>query len=189
MSKKTMGIGVVVLVIILIVGLFGGTYNKMLKKNEEVENAWSQIDVQLQRRADLIPNLVNTVKGYNLHESEILTQISDSRAKLAGAGSVSEKAQADSELNGALSRLLVVVENYPDLKASSNFQNLMDELSGTENRISVARKDYNDSVKSYNLVIKKFPNNMIAGMFGFESKDYFEASENSKEVPNVDFNS
>lgn len=189
MNKKFMVIGTIAVVVILIIAVFGGTYNKMLKTSEEVDSKWSQIDVQLQRRADLIPNLVNTVKGYNLHESEILTQISNARAKLAGNGSVSEKAEANSELDSALSRLLVVVEQYPDLKAQANFQNLMDELSGTENRISVARKDYNDSVKSYNLTIKKFPNNMIAGMFGFGNKDYFEASETSREVPNVDFNS
>lgn len=189
MNKKAIIIGAIILIIVLIIASLGGAYNKMLNKSEEVNSKWSQIDVQLQRRADLIPNLVNTVKGYNIHEKEILTNIAASRAKLAGAGSVAEKAEANSQLNNAISRLLVVVENYPELKASANFQNLMDELSGTENRISVARKDYNESVKDYNLVVKKFPNNMIAGMFGFENKDYFEASEISKEVPNVDFNS
>lgn len=187
MNKKAVIIGVVIVLVVLVIGIFGGAYNKMVTSSEEVDSKWSQVDVQLQRRADLIPNLVNTVKGYNLHEAEILESIADSRSKLAGAGSVTEKAEANSELDGALSRLLVVVENYPELKASTNFQSLMDELSGTENRISVARKDYNDSAKDYNLIIKKFPNNMIAGMFGFESKDYFEASESSKEVPNVDF--
>lgn len=180
--------GIVVGVLLAILGTWGiGSYNGLIGLKERVDNQSSNIETQLQRRADLIPNLVNTVKGYTSHESEVLGAISDARAKLAGAGSMSEKAMADSELSSAVSRLLVVVENYPNLKADSQFSSLIDELAGTENRITVARKDYNDSVKEYNQKIKMFPGSIIANMFGFSSVDYFEASANSKEVPVVNF--
>ena len=180
--------GIVVGVLLAILGTWGiGSYNGLIGLKERVDNQSSNIETQLQRRADLIPNLVNTVKGYTSHESEVLGAISDARAKLAGAGSMSEKAMADSELSSAVSRLLVVVENYPNLKADSQFSSLIDELAGTENRITVARKDYNDSVKEYNQKIKIFPGSIIANMFGFSSVDYFEASANSKEVPVVNF--
>lgn len=187
MKKGTIIIIAIVAIILIIIGVFAGTYNGMVSKAETVDNKFSDIDVMLQRRVDLIPNLVNTVKGFAAHETEVINSVTDARAKLAGASTVEEKAAADGELTSALNRLLVVVENYPDLKASENFIQLSDELAGTENRISVARRDYNDSVKDYNASIKKFPNNMLAGMFGFESKAYFEASEGANEVPTVEF--
>lgn len=180
--------GIVVVALLVILGAWGiGSYNSLIGLKESVDNQSSNIETQLQRRSDLIPNLVNTVKGYTSHESEVLGAISDARSKLAGAGSMSEKAAADSELSSAVSRLLVVVENYPNLKADAQFSALTDELAGTENRITVARKDYNASVKDYNQKIKMFPGNIIAGMFGFGTADYFEASEGSKEVPVVNF--
>ena len=156
--------------------------------SEAVDAKFSDIDTQLQRRADLIPNLVNSVKGYMAHEQSIIDSVTTARTKLVNASSVAEKAEADNELTKALNSLLVVVENYPDIKASSNFTQLMDELSGTENRIATARRDYNNAVKEYNTYIKKFPQFIIANMFNFEAKDYFEASESANEVPQVSFN-
>ncbi|NLA83149.1 MAG: LemA family protein [Clostridiales bacterium] len=153
--------------------------------SENVESAWSQIDIQLQRRSDLIPNLVATVKKYAEHEEEVFTSVSDARARLAGAGSVSELAEADAELTGALSRLLAIAESYPELKANENFINLQDELAGTENRISTARRDYNEAARTYNTTRRRFPANIFAGIFGFESVEYFEASEGSRENPDV----
>lgn len=180
--------GIIVIALLVILGLWGiGSYNGLVGLKETIDNQSSNIETQLQRRADLIPNLVNTVKGYTSHESEVLGAISDARAKLSGAGSMSEKAAADSELSNAVSRLLVVVENYPNLKADTQFSALTNELAGTENRITVARKDYNASVKEYNQKIKMFPGSIIAGVFGFTSADYFEASESSKEAPVVNF--
>lgn len=187
MKKSSIGI-LVVIAIIIIIAMLISSYNGIVSKAEEVDNKFATIDTQLQRRADLIPNLVNTVKGYAKQEQEIINSVTEARAKLAGATTVSEKAEADGELTSALNRLMVVVENYPDLKSSQNFIQLSDELAGTENRIATARRDYNEAVKSYNLKIKKFPTNLIAGMFGYSQKDYFEASEQSKEVPNVNFN-
>lgn len=191
MKKKLSGgmiFAIVVGAIIFILGAWGiGSYNGLVGLKENVDNESSNIETQLQRRADLIPNLVNTVKGYTNHENKILSAISEARAKLSGAGTMSEKAKADSELSSAVSRLLVVVENYPNLKADSQFSDLTHELAGTENRITVARRDYNDSVKEYNQKIKMFPGSIIAGMFGFSSAEYFEASENSKEAPVVNF--
>ena len=162
-------------------------YNGMVSKREVVDSSLSDLDVMLQRRADLIPNLVNTVKGYTNHETEIIDKITDARAKLVNASSIEEKSNANKELSDSLNALMVVVENYPDLKSSANFTQLSDELAGTENRIAVARKDYNDAVKSFNTTIIKFPNNLFAGMFGFEKAVYFEADESSREVPNVNF--
>lgn len=186
MKKWIPGIAILA-VILLLAGSFIGAYNSLVAMDTEVQSAYSNIESQMQRRGDLIPNLVSTVKGYAAHEEEVLTSIADARAKLAGAGSVQEMESADSQLSSALSRLLVVVEQYPELKANQNFQALMDELSGTENRIAVARKDYNDTVKKYNKAIKQFPKNLIASMFGFESAEFFQADEASKEVPKVDF--
>lgn len=180
--------GIIFAVIIFIFGAWGiGSYNNLVGLKEKVDNQSANIEVQLQRRVDLIPNLVNTVKGYTSHESEVLTQIANARAKLAGAETMTDKANADTELSGALSRLLVVVENYPNLKADTQFSGLMDELAGTENRIAVARKDYNDVVTEYNQKIKTFPANIIANIFGFASVDYFKASSNSTETPQVNF--
>lgn len=193
-SPKTMSTGKIVLiavvavVLILIVSMVG-TYNSMVGTKEKVDNQWANIDTQLQRRSDLIPNLVNTVKGYAAHETEIMTAVSDARAKLAGASTVNDKAQANGELTSALNRLMVVVENYPNLKADTQYTALQDELAGTENRISVARKDYNDSVGSYNKKIKGFPTVLFAGMFGFNEAQYFQAQEGAQTAPTVNFGS
>lgn len=182
--KTGLIIGAVVVVLVM---LFAGGYNGLIGKKEEVDSKLAQVSVQLERRADLIPNLVNTVKGYASHEQSVIDSVTDARTKLLSANSLDEKAEANQELTTALNNLLVVVENYPDLKSNTNFIQLQDELAGTENRIAVARKDYNDAVKSYNKEIKSFPKNILAGMFGFEEKEYFEAKENSNEVPKVSF--
>ena len=188
MKKSTIAIIVVVVILIAIIAGLVSNYNGVVSLSEEVDNKFATIDTMLQRRADLIPNLVNTVKGYTNQEQAVIDSVTDARAKLAGANSVGEKANADQELSTALSNLLVVVENYPDLKSSQNFINLSDELAGTENRIATARKDYNDAVKEYNTKIKRFPTNIVSGMFGYGEREYFQASEGSEEVPTVDFN-
>ena len=183
--KKTNVILICVVVVIAILMISG--YNGMVSKQENVESALSDLDVMLQRRADLIPNLVSTVKGYASHETEIINKVTEARTKLVNASSVEEKSNANNALSSSLNALMVVVENYPDLKSSQNFIQLSDELAGTENRIAVARKDYNNAVKTLNTTIKKFPNNLLAGIFGFEQAIYFEADESSTEVPNVSF--
>ena len=187
MKKSSIILIIIIAMVVILGGLLIGSYNGMVSKSEAVETTLANLEVMLQRRADLIPNLVNTVKGYTTHETEIINSITEARAKLMGANSIEDKAKADSALSSSLNALMLVVENYPDLKSSNNFIQLSDELSGTENRIAVARKDYNDAVKAYNLEIKKFPKNLLAGMFGFEQKAYFEAQEGSKEVPSVNF--
>lgn len=184
MKKSWIIVGVVV-VILAVMAVSG--YNNLVTLNESISGKWSQVENQLQRRADLIPNLVSTVKGYAAHEQKAIQDVADARAKLAGAQGPQAKAQADNEMNGALSRLLVVVENYPNLKADKNFRALMDELSGTENRLAVARKDYNDSVQQYNTKIRSFPTNIYGNMLGFGPKEYFKAEEGAKQVPNVQF--
>lgn len=180
-----------VLIIVGIIAVFAmtmvGGYNNLVTLNENIDGKWSQVNNQLQRRADLIPNLVQTVKGYAAHEESILKSLADARSKLIGAQTVQDKAAADQELSGALSRLLVVVENYPTLKADANFRQLQDELAGTENRIATARKDYNDAVQVYNTRIKRFPAVLYAGMFGFSPREYFQIQEGAQNVPNVDF--
>ena len=189
--KKTgfIGIGVIaIIVIIVIIGmLLISGYNGMVSKQETVDSSLSNLDVMLQRRADLIPNLVNTVKGYTSHETEIIDKITEARSKLVNANGVEEMSEANNELSSSLNALMVVVENYPDLKSSENFIQLSDELAGTENRIAVARKDYNDAVKTFNTSIKRFPNNILAGIFGFDEAVYFEADEKAQEVPSVNF--
>jgi len=187
MKKGTIIILVIAAILIFIIFGIVGIYNGLVRKAENVDKVFADVDIALERRANLIPNLVNTVKGFAAHETEVIDSVTNARAKLAGAGTVSEKAAADAELSGALSRLLVVVENYPDLKSSANFIQLMDELAGTENRIAVARRDYNDAVRSYNTDIKTMPNSMFAGMFGFVAKPYFEAKEGADIVPEVLF--
>ncbi|EAX46846.1 LemA family protein [Thermosinus carboxydivorans Nor1] len=183
--NKTALIVIALVVILAIMGI--SSYNGLVSLNETVNGKWSQIENQLQRRADLIPNLVNTVKGYAAHEQQAIAAVADARAKLAGAQGPAAKAQANAELNNALSRLLVIAENYPNLKADKNFRALMDELSGTENRIAVARKDYNDAVQAYNTKIRSFPTSIFAGMLGFGPKEYFKAEEGAKQVPKVQF--
>lgn len=188
MKRTSWGPIAILVGIILVLGLvFTGKYNSFVNAEESVNQSAAQIDNQLQRRADLIPNLVNTVKGYSIHEKEVLTQIANARAKLAGAQTNTEKANADAELSGALSRLLVISENYPQLKADRQFTQLMDELAGTENRIATARMDYNRQVESFNKEIKRFPGNLIASIGGFEAKDYFKAEERAKQAPQVNF--
>jgi len=186
--KKGTGIliGIVVVVLLLVV-MVVSKYNSLVTLKENVDNQYSNIDTQLERRADLIPNLVNTVKGYMNHEEKVIKDITTARENLLKAGNAKDLSKANSELDSALNALMVVVENYPDLKASQNFVALQDELAGTENRIAVARKDYNDAVKKYNASIKKFPANIIAGMFNFDSKDYFEVDEAKKNTPEVEF--
>ena len=186
-STKYIIIGVIALVVVLGIAYFG-SYNSIITMEEKVDNEYSNIDVQLQRRSELIPNLVNTVKGYMDHEEKIINSISEARTKLLNASNVKEMSEADNELTTALNNLNVVVENYPDLKANENFKSLQDELAGTENRISVARRDYNDAVKNYNTKIKKFPASIVASMMGKDKKDYFEASDKAKEAaPEVNF--
>lgn len=181
----------VLAVIIIIGGSLIGTYNSLQQLDESVNSNWAQVENQLQRRSDLIPNLVSTVKGYATHEKTIFTEIAEARAKLSGAVNTKDVkgvSAANGELNGALSRLLVVVENYPNLKASQNFTALQDELSGTENRLAVARMDYNDSVKIINAKIRTFPTAIIARMSGIKSREYFQVDEAKKETPQVNFN-
>ena len=190
MKKSTIILISILAVVLIAVLWFVGTRNGLGAMEEEVSLAASQIETQLQRRNDLIPNFVATVKGYAAHEEDVYTAIADARAKLSGAmegGDISEINQANSELDSALSRLLVVVENYPELKANENFIALQDELAGTENRINKARQDYNEVVATYNKKIKMFPENMIAGMLGLEKAEYFEADEGAKDVPKVEF--
>ena len=187
MKKTGIIIAVIVgVVLILGIGLISAN-NNLVSMEAEVDAELANVDTYLQRRADLIPNLVNTVKGYAAHEKEAIDSVTEARANLAGAKTVEEKAEADSKLTAALNNLLVIVENYPDLKASANFTQLADELAGTENRIATARRDYNDAVQSYNTAIRKFPNSLIAGLFGFEQKAYFQASSGAENVPNVEF--
>ena len=184
---KGKGLIIVVVVVLLVAALFGTTYNKLVGLREEVKNKAADIDTYLQRRADLIPNLVETVKGYVKHEQAAIDSVTNARAALVGAKTIEEKAKANDDLSSAISRLLVIAENYPKLEANTTFINLQDELAGSENRIATARKDYNDAVKAYNGSVKKFPSNIIAGMFNFEEEAYFEAKETAKDVPEVNF--
>ena len=178
-------VAVVAILIFAIIASLVGTYNGLVEKQAEVDQKFAQVQTVLQRRSDLIPNLVSTVKGYAAHEESVYTAIADARAALSGAKTPEELSEANGELDSAISRLLVVVENYPDLKASANFTALQDELAGAENRISTERGRYNEAVKEYNTAIKKFPNNIFAGMFGFTAADYFEADEGAQKVPEV----
>jgi LemA protein len=183
----------IVVIVLVIAGLaFGGKYvgirNDLVTKKETVSAAWSQVDVALQRRADLIPNLVETVKGYAKHEQGVMDAVANARAALIGAKTPQEKIAANSQLDGALGRLLVVVENYPNLKANENFLRLQDELAGTENRIAVERRKYNETVQSYNTQIQLFPNNIVASMSGFQREDaYFKTEPGARTAPKVAF--
>ncbi|HHW07058.1 MAG TPA: LemA family protein [Clostridia bacterium] len=186
MKGKGLLIIIIALLLLVILPVFG-SYNSLVALEEQVNNRWSQVENQLARRADLIPNLVETVKGYAAHESAIFTEIADARSRLIGAGNVAERIEAENQLSGALSRLLAIAENYPNLKADANFRQLQDELAGTENRIAVARKDYNDAVTAYNTRIRRFPTVLFAGLMGFTPKVYFEAPEGAQQAPIVDF--
>lgn len=187
MNKSTL----ILIGVVVVLGLLGMTlmssYNGLVAQQEQVNGKWSQIENMLQRRADLIPNLVNTVKGFAAQEKSVIDSVTSARAKLAGAQGPAAKGAANSELSSALSRLLVVVENYPQLKSDRTFIGLMDELSGTENRIAVARRDYNGAVQVYNTSIRTFPKSILAGVFGFGPKEYFRAEEGAKQVPQVKF--
>ncbi len=182
--------GLVIAIAILLIIVFSlvGMYNGLIRLRNQVKNAWSQIDVQLKRRHDLIPNLVETAKGYMKHEQDTLMGITEARSKAMGAGSVGDKAKAESTLNGAMSKFFLVVENYPDLKANANFLAVQEELTSTENKIAFARQSYNDQVLFFNNKIQMFPSNVIAGMFNFKENEFFEIeNEAEKAVPKVDF--
>jgi len=175
------------LMVIALFSLTGCSYNSFTSQQEAIKGAWSEVENQLQRRNDLIPNLVSTVKGFAAQEKDILDRIAASREKLAGAKTPSETIDAANEQSSALARLLVVVENYPQLKSNENFMRLMDELSGTENRIAVARGRYNEKVQAYNALRRRFPSNITAKIFSFDEWKYFEAPASAREVPKVDF--
>jgi LemA protein len=195
--KNTWIIIIIVLVIGLVVyWLFAGTYNSLVRQEESVQEQWAQVETQYQRRADLIPNLVNTVRGYADFERETLTEVIEARAQATSVNvnaenlspeAIQQFQQAQQGISSALSRLMVVVERYPDLKASQQFQQLQVQLEGTENRIAVARRNFNQAVQDYNSNLRQFPTNMIAGMYGFERKGYFEAAEGAERVPEVQF--
>jgi LemA protein len=174
--------GLVVLIIVIALAIVG-MYNRLVTLRVRVDNAWSQIDVQLRRRYDLIPNLVETVKGYAAHESKTLEAVTEARNMAVNAQTVKEQGQAEGMLTGALKSLFAVAEAYPDLKANQNFLMLQEELSGTESKIAYARQFYNDSVMSYNEIIQQFPSNLIAGMFNFTARDYFEIEEPAAKEP------
>jgi LemA protein len=165
----------------------GCGYNTLVTENEAVDGAWSEVQNQLQRRNDLIPNLVETVKGFARQEQEVLVKVTEARSRVAGAGSPEEAMAASNDLSNALARLLVVVERYPELKSDQNFLRLQDELAGTENRLGVARKRYNDAVQAYNTTSKRFPTNLVAMLFRFQERRYFEAPESARAAPQVDF--
>ncbi|NOX18894.1 MAG: LemA family protein [Chlorobi bacterium] len=184
-----MGALLIFIVIVIAAALFFvSVYNSLVRLRNQVKNAWSQIDVQLKRRHDLIPNLIETVKGYMNHERDTLENITKARSEAMSAGTVGEKAKAESALNGAMSKFFLVVENYPDLKANQNFLSLQEELSSTENKISFSRQAYNDQVLSYNNKVEMFPSSMIAGMFNFKHEEFFEIeNKEEREVPKVKF--
>ena len=190
MKTKTKVLIVIGIVLLLVGFWFFGTRNSLVSLKEDVEMQQSQIETTLQRRNDLIPNLVATVKGYANHEEAVFTEIADARSKLAGSiesGDMESISEANTALDSALSRLLVISENYPDLKASEQFIALQDELAGTENRIAVARQYYNEKLNTYNTKVQKFPSSIVAGMSGYYPMEYFEADESAKEVPTVNF--
>jgi LemA protein len=187
--KRILGVfSLIILGFILFFGMLIFTkYNVMVSLDEEVKAKWGEVDNQLKRRADLIPNLVNTVKGYAKHEKEIFSKIAEARSRLLNAGNIESKIKANNEISGLLGRLLMIAENYPNLKADKNFLALQDELAGTENRLAVARRRYNEAVKTYNKYIRFFPNNIIAKLFGFSKKPYFEIKSEDRKNPKVEF--
>jgi LemA protein len=191
MKKGLIGCLVVVGGLLLLALIFGSglmrAYNGLVTERESVDKSWAQVENVLQRRGDLIPNLVETVKGYAAHEKEVFENVAQARGRLAGATTPQEAGAANAGLTSALGRLLAISENYPELKANENFIRLQDELAGSENRIATERMRYNETVRVYNTHVKSFPANLIAGFFGFKEKDYFEAEAGAKEVPKVKF--
>jgi len=174
-------------IVALLLLIFGGTYNRLVALRNRIDNAWSQIGVQLKRRYDLIPNLVNTVKGYAAHEKEIFEKVAEARNAAISAKSVPDQAQAENQITGALRQLFAVVENYPDLKANQNFLALQEELTATEGRIAFARQFYNDTVLSYNNKVQQFPSRIVAGMFNFTPREFFQVEEAATGPVNVQF--
>lgn len=188
MKKGLIVVAVLGAIVLLVAGTVIKVRNGLVVANETITASWAQVENVMQRRADLIPNLVETVKGIAKQEKDVFSAIADARARLAGARSINEKIEANRQIESALARLLVVVENYPQLKSNQNFLQLQDELAGTENRIAVERLRYNEAVKNFNTMVGVFPNNVIAGLFNFQRRDdYFEASESAKAVPKVNF--
>jgi len=185
--KRARAIVNVTVAALMATALSGCSYNRFTAQEEAIKGAWGEVQNQLLRRNDLIPNLVETVKGYAAQEKEIFTRIAESRSKLAGATTPAETIAAANEQSAALSRLLVIVEAYPTLKSDANFQRLMDELSGTENRIAVARNRYNERIQEYNTTRRRFPSNMTAKVFGFKEYPYFEAPKDAQQAPKVNF--
>ena len=192
-------LGIIVLIIFSLYGCVSGAYNSMVTADENVKAAWSQVENVYQRRFDLIPNLVNTVKGYANHEEKVFTEIAEMRSRAGGVINVSDEVLNDpesfekfqkvqSDLGGALQRLLAVAENYPELKANENFRDLQSQLEGTENRIAVERKRFNEAVQTYNMLVRRFPQAFLANMFGFREKAYFKADEQAATAPTVNFN-
>ncbi len=188
-TKRNLIIAGVIIVVVLfsLYSLFKNSYNNFVALDEQVKSSWAQVENQLQRRYDLIPNLVETVKGYAKQEREVLIEVTNARAKVGGATQIPDKIAANNQLTSALSRLLVVVERYPELKSNQNFMRLQDELAGTENRIAVERRRYNEAVQAYNVAIRSFPGNIIAGIFGFQKAAFFEAPAAAKAAPQVKF--
>ncbi|MBW2674703.1 MAG: LemA family protein [Deltaproteobacteria bacterium] len=179
--------GVIVLILLMFYSGIKGTYNSFVTLDEGVKASWAQVENQLQRRYDLIPNLVETVKGFAAQEKEVFIGVTEARAKVGGAKNIPDKIAANNQLTGALSRLLVTVERYPDIKSNQNFIRLQDELAGTENRIAVERRRYNETVRGYNVKIRTFPSNILAGMFGFTKAEFFEVPESAQAAPKVKF--
>ncbi len=183
MKKSYVFIGLIILLALILMS----SYNNLVRLDENVNGKWAQVENQLKRRADLIPNLVETVKGYAKHEEDVFTKVTQARSGILNASTPEEYAKANSELDKALSQINVVVERYPELKANQNFTDLQYELAGTENRLAVARMDYNEVVREYNSKVRRFPTNILADMFGFEQREYFEIDEKDAEVPEVKF--
>lgn len=186
-NKGIAGIAIVIAIVVIIAIFFGGQWNKLVKIDEDVNASWAQVQNQVKRRADLIPNLVETVKGYSSHEKETFEEITKARAGISEANSPKELAEANDELTQALGRLNVVVENYPELKANQNFLDLQAQLEGTENRIATERMRYNETVQTYNQYVRRFPTNFIARIMGFQAREYFEVPEKDQQTPEVKF--
>jgi LemA protein len=188
MKGALIAVGVVVLIVLILGGSLMGDRNDLVTEREAIKSSFAQVDNQMQRRADLIPNLVATVKGMASHEQSVIDSVTKARAQMAGAQTPADKIAANGQIESALSRLMVVVENYPNIKANESFQNLQVDLEGAENRISIARRDYNNAVQKYNTDISLFPKNIAASMFGFQREDaYFKADAEAKQVPKVQF--